>query len=106
MENRQQQAGPMPEKPCGCFCAPHPHLIFVRELGMDDQYGEASIWTCPDCGQLWLRYFYELEAFTASGRWWLGAVSAQQAAELSAENARTVLEGLEMRHYGGSYFMR
>jgi hypothetical protein len=74
------------------------------EPGMDSRFAEVSLLVCPRCGQLWLRYFYEMEAFTASGRWYLGAVTAEQAAGLTAENAKATLEGLNEYFYGGSYF--
>ncbi len=71
---------------------------------MDENFGEASLHVCPDCGQYWLRYFYEVEAFTASGRWYLGAITAEQASALTADQARSILEGLDWYYYGGSYF--
>lgn len=71
---------------------------------MDDRYAEVSLHICPVCGQHWLRYFFELEAFTASGRWYLGAINAEQAERLTAENARATLESLSWYFYGGSYF--
>jgi hypothetical protein len=89
---------------CGCFAAPSNRLIEVKELGMDSRFGEATLLQCPDCGQYWLRYFYENEAFTGSGRWFLGAVTDEQAATLTADNARATLETLDGYHYGGSYF--
>lgn len=71
---------------------------------MDNRYAEVSLLLCPLCGQHWLRYHYELEAFTASGRWYLGAITEEQAAHQTAEHARAVLEGLSWYFYGGSYF--
>jgi len=89
---------------CGCFNAPDRLLATVKELGMDDNYAEVSLLICSVCGQHWLRYFYELEAFTASGRWYLGAINAEHASLLTAENAKTILESLGWYIYGGSYF--
>lgn len=94
----------LPESPCTCLTAPSGHLVIVKELGMDEQYGEVSILSCPECSQLWVRYFYELEAFTASGRWYLGIVTGEQASQLTVENARETLERLSWYYYGGSYF--
>ena len=71
---------------------------------MDANFAEVSILVCPACGQRWLKYFYELEAFTASGRWYLGAITTEQAASLTAEDAKAALEGLSWYFYGGSYF--
>ena len=71
---------------------------------MDDHYAEVSLLVCSSCGQRWLRYFYELEAFTASGRWYLGAITGEQAARMTAESAKATLESLNWYFYGGSYY--
>ncbi len=89
---------------CGCFAVPYRHLIDAKELGMDSRFAEVSVLICRDCGQRWLRYFYEVEAFSGSGRWYLGAITPEQAAALSAENAKATLEKLSWYYYGGSYF--
>ncbi len=52
----------------------------------------------------WLSYLYEMEAFTAWGRWYLGAISAEQASNLTVENAKATLERLSWYFYGGSYY--
>lgn len=95
---------PEPGAPCRCTEAPHDRLQPHRELGMDQRYGQVSLLTCPECGQLWLRYHYEQEAFTASGRWYLGAIPAQQASGMTAEQAKAILEGLSWYFYGGSFY--
>ena len=89
---------------CGCLDFQIGRLVTVAELGMDSRFGEASLLECPLCHRRWLRYFYEVEAFTKSGRWYLGAVSTEQAATATAEQARSVLEGMDWYYYGGSYF--
>ena len=71
---------------------------------MDTNYAQVSLMMCLDCGRMWLRYLYELEAFTASGRWYLGEIEIEQAEELSAEHAKAMLESLSWYYYGGSYF--
>ena len=61
------------ERPsCACLVAPGAQLSVRRELGMDSAYAEAAVLACRACGRRWLRYFYEFEAFTGSGRWYLG----------------------------------
>lgn len=89
---------------CGCLADPRGHLAPFKELGMDSHYAEVSILVCRDCRRHWLRYFYEVEAFTASARWYLGPITAEQASTLSAEAAKSTLEGLGWYYYGGSYF--
>ena len=90
--------------PCICFSQPHSTLRYDRELGMDKHYAEVSLLICSLCGQTWLKYLYEMEAFTASGRWYLGAISAEQASRMTAEDAEATLEGLSWYFYGGSFY--
>ncbi|MGH2537453.1 MAG: hypothetical protein ACRDHL_08680 [Candidatus Promineifilaceae bacterium] len=89
---------------CACLAAPAGQLTPERTLGMDSRYGEVSLLICPNCGRHWLRYFYEVEVFSRSGRWYLGLVTPEQAAALTAESARRTLEGLAWYYYGGSYY--
>lgn len=95
-----------PTASCECIAAPAPYdqLLSVKELGMDMHYAEISLLTCAKCNRLWLRYHYEIEAFTASGRWYLGAITPEQATLLTADNAKSTLEGLSWYYFGGSYF--
>jgi hypothetical protein len=99
-ENQQ----PRPRESCTCFAAPSTHLIVVNELGLDSQLAEVSVLICQDCGQHWLRYFYAVEAFTGSGRWYLGAIPPEQFATLTVEQAKATLERLGWYYYGGSYY--
>ena len=71
---------------------------------MDENLAEITLLTCPVCGQRWLHYLFEIEAFTASGRWYLGAIQAEQAESLTAQDARAILESLGWYFYGGSYY--
>jgi hypothetical protein len=89
---------------CMCFQTPDPYLVLEGERGMDKFYGIVSLWVCSLCGQHWLKYLFELEAFTGSGRWYLGPIMEEQASQVTAHNARAILSGLEMYLYGGSYF--
>jgi len=73
-------------------------------LGMDENYAEVSLHSCPLCGQKWLRYFYENEAFTRSGRWYSGAIADDDAAKLQVGFAKKLMEGLDFYFVGGSYF--
>jgi len=93
-----------PREACMCFTAPTSRLVGVKELGLDNQLAEVAVLICQDCGQHWLRYCYEVEAFTGSGRWYLGAITPEQFATLTGEQAKAVLEGLGWYYYGGSYF--
>ncbi len=86
---------------CACQQDASPDLELVRDLGMDKDFAEISVLRCPLCGQLWLRYFYENEAFTGSGRWYLGAVSD---APVQASDAREMYGDMPWYIGGGSYF--
>ena len=78
--------------------------MLEKDLGMDQNFAEVALLVCPVCGTRWLRYFYEEEAFTASGRWYLGAVTSEQAAHLTAAAAKATLDSLDWYYFGGSYF--
>ncbi len=100
-EPRGEEAGR-----CRCFVVPYEHLSVYQELGMDENWAEVSVLLCQTCGQYWLRYFYEHEAFTGSGRWYLGAITPRQLSVLTVANAKRTLEGLSWYSYGGSFFGR
>lgn len=90
----------------GCACPvelPNDRTQYV-ELGMDEIYAEVSTFVCGACGQLWLRYHYENEGFTGSGRWYVGPISASLAQSIKAEDARAQFEKMEKYFYGGSYY--
>jgi hypothetical protein len=90
-----------PLLPCTCFNEPSRELREVGSLGMDSQFGEGMLLKCPRCGQLWLRYFYENEAFSRSGRWYLGPVPVPVS---NPEEVKSTLERLAWHFFGGSYF--
>jgi hypothetical protein len=89
---------------CGCLARPHDYLVHHADFGMDEHFAEVSLLVCSECGQHWLRYHLEDEAFSGSGRWYLGAITAEQAAIVTAATARATLEALPWYWYGGSYF--
>jgi hypothetical protein len=89
---------------CDCIAAPLKYLEPLKEIGLDSRFAEVSVLVCRKCGQPWLRYLYELEAFTGSGRWYLGPISLKQLSALTAETAKSMLEKLDWYYYGGSYF--
>jgi hypothetical protein len=102
-----KHSGPTPgEEPglCSCLDAPSHTLRLEQSFGLDSHLGEVDLLVCLACGLSWLRYFYELEAFTGSGRWYLGPLAADQAANLNLENARELLEQMPWYFYGGSYY--
>jgi hypothetical protein len=92
------------QKTCSCLVNVPTDLKILRELGLDDHHAEVSILVCQNCGRQWLKYFYEVEAFARSGRWYLGTLSVNQSSIVTLENAKHVLEELDWFYYGGSYF--
>ena len=81
--------------------------VDIRHLGTDPSEGrfaDVTLETCTECGQLWVRYQFEFEAFTGSGRWYRAKVDAAQASSLEAINAAKLLESLPSYTAGGSYF--
>jgi hypothetical protein len=94
----------MKQNSCHCLESPSEKLVLVRSLRSDVHFADISHMYCPECGRAWLRYLYELEAFTGSSRWYLGALTEEQLAALSSENARATFGRLEWYYYGGSYF--
>jgi len=94
-----------------CICLNEP-LGFdcyddVRRLGVDStngRYGEVNLWRCKLCDRYWLRYQVDYEAFTGSGRYFMGPISLEKAEALAPDEAITYLNQLEWHLYGGSYF--
>jgi hypothetical protein len=94
----------MKTKECICFQSTQQRDVPFSVVGMTDDYADITIGKCPKCGQVWLRYLYENEGFTGSGRWYLGAISDVQANLIQANQAKAILEGLEWFWFGGSYY--
>ena len=97
-----------PEK-CICLDFPQPfyHYEKVKFVGRDEtngRFGEVNLRRCLHCGRLWVHYFVEYEAFRASGRYFMGLITAEDAEKLTAETAVSYLESLDWHLYGGSYF--
>ena len=100
MENTAQ---PQPE--CPCLQGETYHQKFEsRPLGVDSDYGEATIVRCKQCGRYWLRYLMEYEYLSRAGRWFRGLVTPEIAASADAESAKSILESLEWYFCGGSAF--
>ncbi len=103
-DRRLENVGPNAPADCACLETPMSGLLTYREMGMDSSFGEATLLYCRRCGRYWLRYFYENEAFTKSGRWYLGALPPAVLANAGLANARAALEELSWYFYGGSYY--
>jgi hypothetical protein len=100
-------AGAAPEKSdaCPCLDAETHFCGFEKKaIGVDDHYGEVSVWVCTKCGRNWLYYLIEYEYLTAAGRIFTGVISPQAAAEVKVGNAVDVFESMDWFFRGGSAF--
>ena len=93
---------------CRCETPPFDYRDFQSTpVGIDEtngRFAEVSIETCRHCGTKWLRYLVEYEAFSESGRWYRGRLTAEMEQALTPERAVAMLESLTWHFYGGSYF--
>ncbi|MBS0412189.1 MAG: hypothetical protein JSR86_19870 [Proteobacteria bacterium] len=79
----------------------------VRDVGVDEtdgRFADVSVLKCRSCGALWLRYHFEIEAFTASGRWFRGLIDEATAISICPAEAFGYLQGLASHAFGGSFF--
>jgi hypothetical protein len=90
-----------------CLCLEgdtHYQNFDERSLGVDRDFGEATVWRCKRCGRYWLEYHVEYEHLTAAGRWFRGIITPEMAASADAASAKRILEGLDWYFRGGSAF--
>lgn len=83
------------------------HYEEVGDIGVDTtngRYGNVTVRQCRLCGRYWLHYHVEYEAFTGSGRYFMGLITREAARVLSPDAAVEYLNGLDWHLYGGSYF--
>ena len=95
--------------PCDCTeLGPPPGTFDESTLGVDEtngRFADVSTRTCRKCGRRWLHYAVEYEAFSGSGRWYIGLLPEEMGTtRIKPENAAAVLEHLPWHIYGGSYF--
>ncbi len=72
----------------------------------EGRFADVAILQCTECGQLWLRYAVEYEAFPRSGRWARGLIDEASAQEMRSEAAADFLAALPGYVFGGSWFGR
>jgi hypothetical protein len=90
---------------CPCLAGDFYYEHFESKyLGMDEDYGETTVFKCRRCGRHWLEYFMQYEGMTAAGRWFRGLVTPEVAASATAQSTTSILEGLECYYRGGSAF--
>ena len=99
----------MTEPPCRCLNEPMTDDQYqeIQLIGVDQtngRYGDVTLKQCKRCDRYWLHYHVEYEAFTGSGRYFLGLIAPETASTLSPDAAVDYLNRLEWHLYGGSYF--
>jgi hypothetical protein len=87
-----------------CVCYADPLRGFGTSIGTDSRYADVSVTQCPVCGRSWLRYQYEFEFFSNSGRWFLGPLRRDMVEGVTAENAKELFEEMLWHFAGGSYY--
>ncbi len=97
------------QTPCGCASATAQHRSFEEWRTLDPdltegRYADVSILKCRKCGQLWLRYFVEYEAFSRSGRWGRGRIDEARALTIQPHEGASFLAELPSYLFGGSRF--
>jgi hypothetical protein len=96
---------PLDDERCPCLQAETHFCGFEKKtIGIDDQHGEVTAWTCNKCGRKWLYYLIEYEYLTAAGRMFTGAISPDALAGVTAENAVGAFETMDWYFRGGSAF--
>jgi len=99
----------MCEQPCLCLDAPlaSNQYELIAHLGVDTtrgRYGEVTIRRCRHCGRWWIHYHVEYEAYSGSGRTFMGLITPHAAETLRPEAAVSYLNSLDWHLYSGSYF--
>jgi len=96
---------PQSDNACPCLDAEAHFCGFEKKtIGVDEQYGEVTLWTCKKCGRKWLHYFVEYEYLTAAGRMFTGVISPAALAGITAANAVEAFEAMDWYFRGGSAF--
>lgn len=104
----QTNIGNMKNSQCPCFKPPFNQNDFKSTvIGIDKTDGRFADITCDEClicGELWIHYFYEIEAFKNSGRWYRGLITHKQLNNINPGNTIQFLDSLDWHFAGGSYF--
>lgn len=97
------------EQACICMNKPMEFDQYetVKHIGVDPtngRCGDVTLKQCKYCDRYWLYYQVEYEAFTRSGRYFLGLIAPDTVRTLSPDAAIDYLNNLDWYLYGGSYF--
>jgi hypothetical protein len=93
---------------CKCCTPPFNASDFlIVELGTDvssGKWGDVTVEQCKACYTYWIKYLYENEAFSKSGRWFRAVLADNWRYSISSESVIAYLEQLDWYYYGGSYY--
>ena len=96
------------EAPCKCYTPPLDYRDYViTEVGTDfskNLYGEVTSEVCKHCGTIWIKYLFECEGFTESGRWYRAVITKKNLRGFTPEQAIDHISNVGWHLYGGSYF--
>jgi hypothetical protein len=87
-----------------CDCYSKPIGEFGEAIGTDARHADVFITRCAACGRSWLRYLYEFEFISKSGRWFLGPLRRELQDQVTPENALDLFEQMLWYFAGGSYY--
>jgi hypothetical protein len=94
-----------------CVCLEHgpkrPDIAEERNIGRDEaegRFADVTLVRCARCRRLWLRHFYEIEAFSESGRWAEALIDELAAATIRPEAAYSFIQAAPFRVIGGSFY--
>jgi len=87
-----------------CVCYTEPLRGFGSLIGTDSRYADIFVTQCPGCERYWLRYQYEFEFHSNSGRWFLGPLRRDLVESVTAEKAKELFEEMLRYFAGGSYY--
>ena|ERR1700675_3061700 len=96
-----------PECSCLATAPKHPNAVEERSVGIDPSNGrfaDVTLVRCALCRRLWLTYQFEIEAFTASGRWYAALISEADAKIMTPHRAPDFIKSQPWRIYGGSFY--
>jgi hypothetical protein len=96
------------DTPCACLeTGPRYPDVDRHHVGVDEtegRFADVTIERCTRCGQRWLRYQLEYEAFTKSGRWAEAPITEEEATTMTPVAAAGYLDAAAWHIYGGSFW--
>jgi hypothetical protein len=93
-----------------CYCLSsgpvYPDVVEKRSIGTDrtdGRYADVTTFKCGRCNRRWLRYQFENEEISQSGRWTEALIAEATLIHINPENAEKFIEVQDWYIFGGSY---